>query len=42
MYKFKRLVVGKFGRHYLRGPNKDEIAHIMAQNEAIAFSEKCS
>ena len=32
MYKFCRAVVGRFGKEYLRGPNAEETAKIMAQN----------
>jgi hypothetical protein len=37
MYKFSREMVGKFGTQYLRGPNEEEIARIMAHNEARGF-----
>jgi hypothetical protein len=35
MYRFCRVVVGKFGSDYLRGPN--EKRYIMAQNESGIF-----
>jgi hypothetical protein len=38
MYRFCRVVVGKFRSDYLRGPNEKK-RYIMAQNESWGFSK---
>ena len=37
MYKFCRVVVGCFGGQYLRAPNAEDTARILAENEARGF-----
>src|ERR1041385_2138582 len=37
MYKFCRAVVGWFGGKYLRAPNAEDTARILAENEAREF-----
>ena len=38
LYKFCRAMVGVFGGQYLRSPNAEDTARILAQNEARGFS----
>jgi hypothetical protein len=37
VYRFCRAVVAAFGSHYLREPNEEDTAWILARNEARGF-----